>query len=42
VSAHGLPQIDAFVHPEDAASLRVLVKSGFQRVGFEPRLDRDR
>ena len=37
----GLPEIGAFAKPENIASLRVLVKTGFARVRFIPELERD-
>ena len=38
----GLPAVDAFTRPANRASARVLEKSGFTRVGFEPAIERDR
>jgi ribosomal-protein-alanine N-acetyltransferase len=37
----GLPEINAFVHPENGASARALLKCGFQEMEFEPRLHRN-
>jgi RimJ/RimL family protein N-acetyltransferase len=37
-----LPQVGAFVRPENHASVRVLLKAGFARVAFVPELERDR
>jgi ribosomal-protein-alanine N-acetyltransferase len=37
----GLPEIQAFAHPENMASIRVLEKCGFEYVCFEPRLGRN-
>ncbi len=34
------PEVSAFARPENTASIRVLEKCGFQRVRFEPRLER--
>jgi ribosomal-protein-alanine N-acetyltransferase len=38
----GLPEIGAFAHPHNAASIHVLEKCGFSYVCFEPRLTRNR
>jgi RimJ/RimL family protein N-acetyltransferase len=38
---HTLWEINAFAHPENPASIRVLEKCGFQFQRFEPRLDRN-
>lgn len=40
--ALSLPAIGAFVRPANGASVRVLTKCGFTRLGYEPRLERDR
>jgi len=45
--AHGfemlkLPEIRAFAHPRNKASIRVLEKCGFSYVRYEPRLSRNR
>ena len=37
----GLDQVGAFAKPENAASVRVLVKAGFERVRYVPELERD-
>ncbi len=37
----GLDQVGAFAKPENAASVRVLVKAGFERVRFVSELERD-
>ncbi|MGC9973962.1 MAG: GNAT family N-acetyltransferase [Gaiellaceae bacterium] len=37
----GLEDVGAFVRPENVASVRVLVKVGFQRVRFVAELERD-
>ena len=37
-----LDAIGAFVRPANAASARVLAKCGLTRLGYEPRLERDR
>jgi ribosomal-protein-alanine N-acetyltransferase len=37
-----LPAIGAFVRPANLASVRVLKKCGFTRLGYEPRLERNR
>ena len=37
----GLDQVGAFAKPENAASVRVLVKAGFKRVRFVSELERD-
>ncbi len=36
-----LPEVSAFVRPENVASVRVLVKNGFERRRFVPQLERD-
>jgi ribosomal-protein-alanine N-acetyltransferase len=36
-----LAEVGAFVRPENVASVRVLVKAGFERVRFVPELERD-
>lgn len=38
----GMTTIGAFVHRENGGSARVLTKCGFQHMGFEPKLDRER
>lgn len=38
---HALPEIHAYVHPENLASVHVLKKCGFQWQCFEPALNRD-
>ena len=38
----GLAEVGAFTRPANRASARVLVRAGFERVGYEPRLERDR
>lgn len=38
----GLPEVGAFVRPENAASRRVLAKCGFRRMGHVPAMERDR
>src|SRR5262245_6836847 len=38
----GLPEVGAFVRPDNHASIRVLTKAGLARVGFVPELQRDR
>ena len=38
----GLPEVGAFAKPENAASVRVLLKAGFERVRFVPELERDK
>jgi RimJ/RimL family protein N-acetyltransferase len=40
--ALGLDAVGAFVRPANTASVRVLEKCGFARLGYEPRLERDR
>lgn len=37
----GLSQVGAFARPDNHASIRVLAKAGFVRVGFVPQLERD-
>ena len=37
----GLDFVGAFAKPENAASVRVLLKAGFERVRFVPELERD-
>ena len=37
-----LPHVDAFAHPDNAASIAVLRKCGFSPVGYEPSLHRNR
>jgi RimJ/RimL family protein N-acetyltransferase len=37
-----LPHIAAFTRPENAPSIRVLVKCGFEWLGYEPALNRNR
>jgi RimJ/RimL family protein N-acetyltransferase len=37
----GLSQVGAFARPDNHASVRVLAKCGFVRVGFVPQLERD-
>lgn len=39
---HKLSEINAFVHPDNLASARVLEKCGFQLRCFEPKLNRNR
>ena len=39
---HNLSEINAFVHPDNLASARVLEKCGFKCQCFEPKLDRNR
>lgn len=39
---HDLAEVVAYVRPENAASIRVLEKAGFEPRGHEPRLERDR
>jgi RimJ/RimL family protein N-acetyltransferase len=39
--ALGLDAVGAFVRPANTASVRVLEKCGFARLGYEPRLERD-
>jgi [ribosomal protein S5]-alanine N-acetyltransferase len=39
---HQLDHVDAFVHPDNMASHRVLQRNGFTPLGFEPALHRDR
>lgn len=41
-AALGIAAVGAFVMPENSASARVLERCGFRRVGFEPKLERDR
>ena len=36
-----LPQVGAFTHPRNRASARVLLRAGFQPVGYVEELDRD-
>jgi len=36
-----LPEVGAFVRPENHASARVLAKAGFARIRFVPELERD-
>jgi [ribosomal protein S5]-alanine N-acetyltransferase len=38
---HGLSAIGAFTKPENVASSRVLIKSGFKRLRYESALERD-
>jgi ribosomal-protein-alanine N-acetyltransferase len=39
---HNLTEINAYAHPDNGASARVLEKCGFQFQCFEPKLDRNR
>jgi [ribosomal protein S5]-alanine N-acetyltransferase len=41
-SQHRLPSIDAFVHPENRGSIKVLQSSGFSLCGYESVLRRNR
>jgi RimJ/RimL family protein N-acetyltransferase len=40
--ALGLPAVGAFAKPDNAASIRVLIKCGFRCVAYEPPLARNR
>lgn len=41
-AGHGLPEIGAFAHPHNAASIHILEKCGFRYGSYEPLLTRNR